>query len=53
MGMSDLAINSAFFWLIRIIVIFMVKNQTKCRLMYRNDIHNYSIINSLVEKIKR
>lgn len=24
MGMSDLAINSAFFWLIRIIVIFMV-----------------------------
>lgn len=52
MGMSDLAINSAFFWLIRIIVIFMVNKPDEMQANVQNDIHNYSI-NSFVEKIKR
>lgn len=50
MVMSDLAINSAFFLVESIIVIFMEKNQTKARLIHRNDIHNYSIMNLLVKQ---
>ena len=51
MVMSDL-VRSAFFLVESIIVIFMEKNQTKARLIYRNDIHNYSIMNLLVKQIK-